>query len=92
MDDDDLTKDTRDAWEVWRKRLSDVTAKLEAERHVKVLGAVPLVEDKRDLTEELVKRLNESDVVALVAKVAALEAEKKPAVPAHPIPVSAAKK
>ncbi len=76
MNADDHAKHAKEAWASFRKRLSGVTAKLEAERHVKILGAAPLVEDKRDLTDELIKRVNESDVVALAAKVAALESEK----------------
>ncbi len=90
MDSDDLAKHEKESRAAFRKHLSDVTAKLEAERHVKVLGAAPLVEDKRDLTDEVIKRLNDSDVVTLAAKVAAFEAEKTKA--AAPVATKTEKK
>lgn len=65
MNQADLAKHDKAAWGVWRKRVSDVTVKLQSARHVTILGAMPLVEDKRDLTDEFIRLLNASDVVAI---------------------------
>ena len=90
MDSDDFAKQKADATAALRKRVGEVAAKLAADRHVTILPVTPLYPVAgRDLTDELIRRLNASDQQAMAeenarlkAKVAALEAAK-PTAP-HP--------
>ena len=86
---DDLLKHYKEARGTFEKRRAEVAAALEREKHVTLILAPPAVPNpKRDLTDELIKRLNASDVQAIVEENTRLKAEKaalaKPAPPTVP--------
>jgi Skp family chaperone for outer membrane proteins len=93
LDSDEFTKYQADVTGALRKHIAEAAAKLAASKHVTILPLTPLYPvPRRDLTDELIKRLNDSDTAGLAARVAAFEAEKKAAAPPPTKPEHVAKK
>jgi len=91
MDREDLASHWKSARAAFEKRRGEVAASLEREKHVTILLAPPAVpKPGRDLTDDLIKRLNASDAGALAIENARLKAENaalsRPAPPVVPAP------
>lgn len=89
MDQEDLSAHQKTARAAFEKRRAEIGAALEREKHVTILLATLAVpKPGRDLTDEVINRLNATDAQAIAAENvrlteenARLKAEKAPAAP-----------
>lgn len=91
MDQDDLVAHEKTVRAAFEKHRGEVAAQLEREKKVTLLLAVTAApKPGRDLTDEMIKRLNASDGQALAEENARLKAENaaltKPIAPSVPLP------